>query len=120
VLEQATAYSWDAIVFEIARFDGKGWELYDQLRMDLKTQTMPLLLLTSKVMRSDYQKYAQMAIAGVIAKPFDPVALGNEIAHLLGWEASSNLSAIADLCSDCLESQEEWRKFSEIPMLRSK
>jgi CheY-like chemotaxis protein len=89
ILEQAGAYPWDAILLEIALFDSDGWAVHDQLVTNLKTQSIPLLLLTSKVMRSDYRKYAQMAIAGVIAKPFDPLTLGLKIATLKGWKAAS-------------------------------
>ena len=85
-LEQARTELWDAVLLEIAAFDGNEAATYDPFIQDLATRQIPLLLFTTKVMRRDYQQYQQMTIAGVIAKPFDPVTMGVEIANLLSWE----------------------------------
>ncbi len=92
-LEQAITELWDAVLLEIAAFDGDGPAIYDPFIQDLVTRQIPLLLFTTKVMRRDYQQYQQMAIAGVIAKPFDPVTLGVKIATLVGWELPRQFSS---------------------------
>lgn len=92
-LEQARTELWDAVLLEIAAFDANGAGIYDVFIHDLVTRQTPLLLFTTKVMRRDYQQYQQMPIAGVIAKPFDPVNLGVEIATLVGWESPRQFSS---------------------------
>ena len=49
------------------------------------TQAIPVILLTAKVQPLEQSQYAQLGIAGLIAKPFDPVQIGQQIAHILGW-----------------------------------
>lgn len=85
-LDVATASPWDCIVLELA-LEG-GLSLYRQLKADPRIQDIPMVLLTSKVMPADFKVYSEMAIAGVIAKPFNPVTLGLQIANLLGWADS--------------------------------
>jgi CheY-like chemotaxis protein len=81
-LNVATASPWDVILLEVA-LEG-GLSLYRQLKADPHTRAIPMVLLTSRVMPADLQGYGQMAIAGVIAKPFNPVTLGAQIVDLLG------------------------------------
>ncbi|MFT3834563.1 MAG: hypothetical protein QM711_14795 [Micropruina sp.] len=42
-----------------------------------------MILLTARVDGDEPEEN----IAGVIAKPFDPMALGTEVRRLLGWQA---------------------------------
>lgn len=84
-VEAAKTGTWDILLLEIALYNGEGLTVYQQLTTDPSTRRIPLVLLTSKVMPIDFQTYRQMTIAGVIAKPFDPVTLGIQIADLLGW-----------------------------------
>jgi CheY-like chemotaxis protein len=83
--EIAKTGTWDILLLEIALYSEEGLTLYQQLTTDPSTRQIPLVLLTSKVMPIDFRTYKQMRIAGVIAKPFDPVTLGIQIADLLGW-----------------------------------
>jgi CheY-like chemotaxis protein len=84
-LEVVTTGTWDAILLEIGREYEAGFFLCQRLRAAPRTQHIPLVLLTSRVMPADYQRYRQLAIAGVIAKPYNPVTLGTHIAALLNW-----------------------------------
>lgn len=84
-VEVAKTGTWDILLLEIALYNGEGLTVYQQLTTDPSTRQIPLVLLTSKVMPIDFRTYQQMTIAGVIAKPFDPVTLGIQIADLLGW-----------------------------------
>ncbi|MEH2078865.1 MAG: hypothetical protein V7K89_02265 [Nostoc sp.] len=45
-----------------------------------------MILLTAKVQGSDRSRFAQMGIAGVITKPFEPTSICNEVTKILGWE----------------------------------
>jgi CheY-like chemotaxis protein len=45
---------------------------------------VPVIFLTAKVQRGDRERLEALGAAGVIAKPFDPVALPDEVAQILG------------------------------------
>ncbi len=49
------------------------------------TRHIPSVLLTSQLSPRAHTRFQHMAIDGVIAKPFDPVTMGRQIAALLGW-----------------------------------
>jgi CheY-like chemotaxis protein len=46
---------------------------------------LPVVLLTAKVQVGDRQAWSDIDVAGVIAKPFDPMTLPAQVAELLGW-----------------------------------
>ena len=46
---------------------------------------IPVLLLTAKVQGVDQRRFSGMGFAGVLFKPFDPLALAAQIAEKLGW-----------------------------------
>jgi CheY-like chemotaxis protein len=62
-----------------------GFAVYDRLQSDPITRSSPMILLTAKVLPSDQAKFAQMAVAGVITKPIQPITLTEEVAEILGW-----------------------------------
>ena len=49
------------------------------------TQNIPVILLTAKVQTSDRARFAQLGVAGIIAKPFEPLKIADQIAELLKW-----------------------------------
>ncbi|MBE9014003.1 two-component system response regulator, partial [Pseudanabaenaceae cyanobacterium LEGE 13415] len=51
-----------------------------------ETRSIPVILLTAKVLPSDQAKFAQMRVAGVISKPIEPMTLMEEISEILDWE----------------------------------
>ena len=58
---------------------------YRKLQSDPSTSQIPVIMFTAKVQSADKQKFADLGVKGVIAKPFDPMHLGNQIAQILGW-----------------------------------
>jgi CheY-like chemotaxis protein len=84
-LDKAAASTFDAILLDVSMPDMDGFQCYEQLRANSTTQTVPIVLLTAKVLPDDRARFAQMNIAGVITKPFNPTTLCNEIAELLNW-----------------------------------
>ncbi len=76
----------DAILLDVSLPDIDGVELFTQLQADATTCSIPVILLTAKILPSDRQRFAQMAVAGVITKPFNPLNVWTEIATILGWQ----------------------------------
>ena len=62
-----------------------GFAVYDILQFEPITRSIPMILLTAKVLPSDQAKFAQMAVAGVITKPIQPITLTEEVPEILGW-----------------------------------
>ncbi len=47
---------------------------------------IPVILLTAKVQGVDQRRFAGLGVAAVLFKPFDPIALAQQMATALGWE----------------------------------
>jgi CheY-like chemotaxis protein len=84
-MQAALAAPWDGILLDVSMPDMDGFEVVAQLRAHPKTQAVPVILLTAKVMSNDRDRSTALGIAGVIAKPFDPVTVWQQVAQILGW-----------------------------------
>jgi CheY-like chemotaxis protein len=78
-------YAFDAILLDVSMPNMDGSQVYEQLRANPITQTIPVILLTAKVLPDERSRFAKMNIAGIITKPFDPTLICNQVAQLLGW-----------------------------------
>lgn len=75
----------DAILLDVSLPEMNGFTIFQKLQENPVTQAIPVVLLTAKVQPTDRAKFAQLGVAGVITKPFDPVQLASQIASALGW-----------------------------------
>lgn len=78
--------SVNAILLDVSMPGMDGFAVHKRLQAHPDTRSMPVILLTAKVLPSDRAKFAQMGVAGVISKPIDPATLVAEVAEILGWE----------------------------------
>lgn len=84
-LLKAKAEPFDAILLDISMPEMDGFECFEQLQADPKSQMTPVVLLTAKALPSDRRRFAAMGIAGVIIKPFNSKQVWKQIAEILGW-----------------------------------
>ncbi|MEB3356568.1 MAG: response regulator [Synechococcales bacterium] len=84
-LEKARAETPDAILLDVSMPDMDGVTCFNQLQADPATRPIPVVLLTAKVLPSDRQRFAEMGVAGVVTKPFDPLTIWREVAEILHW-----------------------------------
>jgi len=84
-LVKARVESPDAILLDVMMPDMDGPTAFRSLQADSDIQDIPVILLTAKVQASDYRQFAELGVAGVIAKPFDPIKLSTDVAQILGW-----------------------------------
>ena len=75
----------DAILLDVMMPDLDGPTVLQRLKANPATQAIPVIFLTAKVQSADHKKYAQLKIAGVLAKPFDPLKLADQVAKTLSW-----------------------------------
>lgn len=76
----------DAILLDVSMPDMDGFTLAKQLQVEQETCLIPVILLTANPLPPNPTKFAEMGIAGIIAKPFDVLTFSNQIAEILGWE----------------------------------
>jgi CheY-like chemotaxis protein len=76
----------DAILLDVMMPDMDGVTLFGLLQKNAATREIPVIFLTAKVQAMDLNEFADLGVAGVIAKPFDPLGLAQQVAGILGWE----------------------------------
>src|ERR1044072_6840379 len=75
----------DAVLLDLMMPVVDGRATFQALRADERTRDIPVILLTAKLQGGQCQAWDDMAVAGVISKPFSPMTLGTEVAAMLGW-----------------------------------
>lgn len=85
-LLKAASNLLDAIILDVSMPEMDGFQCYQELKENPVTQTIPVILLTAKVLPDDRTRFAQMDLAGVITKPFDPMLICGQVAELLSWD----------------------------------
>lgn len=73
----------DAILLDVMMPGMDGIATFDRLQSIPATQKIPVILLTAKVQSIDKQRFATLEVAGIIAKPFDPMQLTNQVEEIL-------------------------------------
>ena len=81
----AQAQSLDAILLDVSMPDMDGFAFFQKLQENPASQSIPVILLTAKVLPDDRARFAKMGVAGVINKPFNPVTISEQVAEILGW-----------------------------------
>jgi len=76
----------NAILLDISMPGMDGFAVCDILQSDPITRSIPVILLTARVLSSDMAEFAKMGVAGVIRKPFEPTTLPGKVAEILGWD----------------------------------
>lgn len=84
-LQVAKTTPIDAILLDISMPDMDGLQMCEELQADPHTQNIPVIVLTAKVLPSDRQRLAELNVAGIITKPFDPIIIWRKVAEILGW-----------------------------------
>jgi CheY-like chemotaxis protein len=75
----------DAILLDVMMPDMDGPSTLRILRSRERTQDIPVIFLTAKVHATQRRQYFDLGVSEVIAKPFDPLTLGQTIRASLRW-----------------------------------
>ncbi|MEG3911562.1 response regulator [Microcoleus sp. w2-18bC1] len=76
----------NAILLDLSMPGMDGFAVYDRLQSDPITRSIPVILLTARVLSTDMAQFAQMGVAGVIPKPFEATTLPGKVTEILGWD----------------------------------
>jgi DNA-binding response OmpR family regulator len=81
----AEAEQPDAILLDGTMPEIRGINLAQPIQFTSAIQNIPTILLTAQAQARERENFAQMAIAGVIAKPFKANELVSQVRSILGW-----------------------------------
>jgi CheY-like chemotaxis protein len=84
-LRVAAAERPDAILLDVMMPGMDGPATARALKAAPETAEIPIILLTAKVQAADRRRFDDLGVAGILAKPFDPMALADEVRGVLGW-----------------------------------
>ena len=87
-LEKAPNLNPDLILLDVMMPGMDGVTTYNELRKFQQLKQTPIIFMTAKVQASEIEQYIRLGALGVIAKPFDPMTLSNELNVL--WEKNGN------------------------------
>jgi CheY-like chemotaxis protein len=73
----------DVILLDVMMPGMDGPTTARRLREEPRTAGIPVILLTAKVQSSDGRPFSDLAVAGVISKPFDPISLADQVTRIL-------------------------------------
>lgn len=84
-LSMAEVEQPDAILLDVMLPDMDGLATFQQLQANPATQHIPVILLTAKVQAADQRRFADLGVKAMIAKPFKPAKLAEQLLQVLGW-----------------------------------
>ena len=84
-LEKAPAFQPDLIMLDVMMPEMDGPTTLQGLRGLADFAATPVVFCTAKAMPSEVEQYRQMGSAGIIAKPFDPMSLADQVREI--WES---------------------------------
>lgn len=75
----------DVILLDVMMPDESGQGTLRRLQANPQLRGIPVVFFTAKTQRSDLEELLALGAVGVIAKPFNPERIAQEIRDLMGW-----------------------------------
>jgi two-component system OmpR family response regulator len=85
-LDRAPGFAPDLILLDVMMPRMDGPTTYSKLRAQPAMAKVPVIFMTAKVQSHETQQYLDLGAVGVITKPFDPMALSDQIRSI--WAAT--------------------------------
>ena len=84
-MQVAEAEQPDAVLMDVMMPGVDGPTTFRSMQENPAIAKIPVILLTAKVQGVDQRRFAGLGVAAVLFKPFDPLALAQQIRDVLGW-----------------------------------
>jgi CheY-like chemotaxis protein len=81
-VEMAAAEHPDVILLDVMMPGMDGPTTLGTLRSRPETAHIPVIFMTAKVQKHEVERYLRLGAAGVIAKPFDPMSLPDDVRRI--------------------------------------
>jgi CheY-like chemotaxis protein len=88
-IERAIAGQPDAILLDVMMPEMDGPATLLRLQQNPATRDIPVVFLTAKFQAADQRRLAQLGARAIMAKPFDPYRLSDEINEAMGWPVTA-------------------------------
>jgi CheY-like chemotaxis protein len=75
----------DAVLLDRMMPDMDGLATFERLQADAATREIPVILFTAKGRPGETQDWEGSGIRGMIAKPYNPMTLGERVSEILDW-----------------------------------
>jgi CheY-like chemotaxis protein len=120
-LLQLPALRPDLVLLDVMMPEMDGTEVIQQMRKDRVLETIPVIFMTAKALPDEVERFRALGALGVIAKPFNPTRLGEEV--LAQWQAATptrEAGATAQITSlaSSLATRFAHRTLAELPGMR--
>ena len=86
-IQRAREENPDAILLDVMMPGMDGPTTFQELQKIPETAGIPVILLTAKVQGADQKRFAELGVAAILFKPFDPLTLAQQMSDALGWPA---------------------------------
>lgn len=86
-LDKVGAFAPDLILLDVMMPGMDGPSTLQQLRANPATAAIPVIFLTAKVQATEVVRYQALGALDVLAKPFDPMTLANQVRQIWGQRA---------------------------------
>jgi two-component system, OmpR family, response regulator len=80
---------FDAVLLDVMMPGLDGPATLARLREGMLAANVPIVFLTAKVGETEETRLRSLGAAGVIAKPFDPIALPDELQRIVGTQRNN-------------------------------
>jgi CheY-like chemotaxis protein len=77
----------DVILLDVMMPEMDGPATVAALKSNDETKDIPIVLLTAKIQAEDRRSFMTLGVDGIIAKPFNPLTLADEVSNTLGWNS---------------------------------
>ena len=75
-----------AILMDVMMPEMDGPTTFRMMQQNPEMAGIPVILLTAKVQGVDQRRFADLGVAAVLFKPFNPLTLADQICEKLGWK----------------------------------
>ena len=72
----------DVVLLDVMMPGLDGPSTFKRLRSDPETQSVPVIFMTAKIQKHEVDRYRDLGATGIIAKPFDPMTLADEVKRI--------------------------------------
>ncbi|MEO8034251.1 MAG: response regulator [Acidobacteriota bacterium] len=83
-LLKAREHRPDVILLDVMMPGMDGLSTFQQLQESELTRAIPVIFMTAKIQSADRSRLTALGARGIIAKPFNPMTLAEELMALLG------------------------------------
>ena len=88
-LERVLSEPFDLVILDLMLPGASGFDLCRALRADGPNQDVPVLMLTARSQMGDFEEAHKAGATDYVMKPFDPIALSDQVAAHLAARSGS-------------------------------